>query len=443
MLNASDFDELMSSAPVSLGTPGLNSPISGDALWAKEFSDQRWLVESIWPEQSCGFISGPSGARKTWLALELCISVATGKPALKRFMVPRAGPALYIAGEDQLKNLQSRMKLLAQGRGISASELGNLHFTAEQGILASDDARQRLEGYCQSLRPRLIVLDPLVRMHMADENSATELQPILASLRQMQRTYGVSLLVTHHLRKKRGEDSNGGRKMELLRGTGDLGAWADTVIVVERHGEHGAAPSMVLVAKQRDVAECPPFMVTLEISPEGGRLKFHEGDATELTILDIMQRILETLRACDSPKVGMLKVDLEKATRGSNVLKREALERLSDQGKLQIVLEQSRGRDGKKRMQKFVRLGRSTPAGTAKSGLAGVPPAQPPTPAAPLGGAGVGRAGREDQPPPGLPVGGSPSRKSELSVQAISEVQDSPQSMDESSMLDSQEVPQG
>lgn len=397
-------------------------PISGRDLWATEFSESRWLIESIWPDQACGFIAGPSGARKTWLALELCLSVVTGKPALGRFKAEKPGPALYVAGEDQLRNLQSRMKLLARGRGISADDLKDLHFLAEQGLLSCEGARERLEAYCQKLQPRLVVLDPLVRMHGTDENSASEMQPIFAFLRHLQRTRGVSLLLTHHHRKSRGEERGNGRKMEMLRGTGDLGAWADTVIAVERHGEDSAAPSLVLVAKQRDVAEFDPFMVTLEMSLEEAKLVFHEGDASELLILEIMKSILETLHESGNSLGELLKGDLERATRGSNALKREALERLSKQGRVQVLFKNTKAKDGKNRNQKFVRLVRSTPAGTASSGLAGVPPAQPPTPAAPLGGAGVGPVGRENEPPPGLPVGSLPSRQTALSLQDFSVV---------------------
>ena len=190
-------DELM--AP----TASVAWAISGEDLWGMEFSAPQWLIESIWPDQSCGFISGPSGARKTWLSLELSLSVATGKPALGRFNAPNPGPVLYIAGEDQLRNLQSRMRLLAQSRGIVAAELKDFHFAAEQGVLASEAARERLATCCQTMRLGSLSSIP-VRMHSADENSAKEFQPILAFLRKTQRQQGVSILLTHHTRKSRG-----------------------------------------------------------------------------------------------------------------------------------------------------------------------------------------------------------------------------------------------
>lgn len=400
------------------------SPISGAELWGKEFPNPRWLIESIWPDQSCGFISGPSGARKTWLSLELSLSVATGTPALGRFNAPHPGPVLYIAGEDQLRNLQSRMRALALGRGINAADLSDLHFAAEQGVLASEGTRERLATCCQRLRPRLIILDPLVRMHSADENSAKEFQPILAFLRKTQREYGVSILLTHHSRKSRGDERGGGRKMEALRGTGDLGAWADTVLSMDRTGESPESPSLVSVSKQRDVPEAEPFMLTLEFAQDSARLEYHEGDARSLRVHKVMEDALGLLRKLGAPEKGMLKKDLEAQLTGGHEIKRDAIERLEAQKRISMRLLTCRAKDKKARKQKFVFLVETTFTGKEQQGLAGVPPAQPPTPAAPLGGAGVGLLGREQETeqPPGQPLSSSPSRQAAVEVGDFAEL---------------------
>ena len=55
---------------------------------------QRWLVEQLWGASSVGLIGGAPKCSKTWLGLDLALSVATGTPCLGAYAVPEAGPVL-------------------------------------------------------------------------------------------------------------------------------------------------------------------------------------------------------------------------------------------------------------------------------------------------------------------------------------------------------------
>ena len=64
--------------------------------------DERpaWLVQDLWTEQAVGIVGGAPKCCKTWLALDLAVSVASGTPALGRFPVSGSGPVLLFAAED-------------------------------------------------------------------------------------------------------------------------------------------------------------------------------------------------------------------------------------------------------------------------------------------------------------------------------------------------------
>ena len=106
--------------------------------------------------------------------------------------------------------------------------------------------RRNLAETVDQLRPRLLVLDPFVRLHRIDENASGEVAPLLAYLRELQRRYGVAVLVVHHARK-------GGacvRAGQALRGSSEFHAWGDSNLYLRRNGEeltltveHRAAPS--------------------------------------------------------------------------------------------------------------------------------------------------------------------------------------------------------
>src|SRR5207237_9332994 len=89
--------------------------------------------------------------------------------------------------------------------------------------------QHRLAETVRRLSPRLLVLDPFVRLHQVNENQAGEVSTILGYLRALQRTYNLAVIVTHHARKN--GSATGGLS---LRGSGDFFAWAATAASVRR-----------------------------------------------------------------------------------------------------------------------------------------------------------------------------------------------------------------
>src|ERR1700731_4659083 len=73
--------------------------------------------------------------------------------------------------------------------------------TAPPVRLDLDADRRNLAETVARLQPRLLILDPFVRLHRIDENASGEVAPLLAYLRELQRRYGVAVLVVHHAKK--------------------------------------------------------------------------------------------------------------------------------------------------------------------------------------------------------------------------------------------------
>ena len=53
--------------------------------------ERRWLVESLWARAGVGIVGGAPKCCKSWLALDLVLSVASNTPVLGRFAVPGPG----------------------------------------------------------------------------------------------------------------------------------------------------------------------------------------------------------------------------------------------------------------------------------------------------------------------------------------------------------------
>lgn len=216
---------------------------------------RRWLIEGLWGAAAVGFIGGPPKCCKSYLGLDMALSVATGTPCLGRYTVIEPGPALVYLAEDALSVVRERVAALARHRGIAFTEV-NLHVITTPRLRLDQSAdRDRLFETARRLRPRLILLDPLVRLHAVDENSATEIAQLLASLRDLQRRLDVAVVLVHHTRKASTAGMPAGQG---LRGSTDLHAFGDSNLYLRRVRGH-------LVLSMEHRAAAAPDPVSLEL----------------------------------------------------------------------------------------------------------------------------------------------------------------------------------
>jgi hypothetical protein len=213
----------------------------------REDQPTRWLVEQLWGDSSVGMIGGAPKCSKTWLGLDLALSVATGTPCLGKYAVPRSGPTLIYLAEDALPVLRERVAGMARHRGVDLADVAMHVITAPTLRLDRDPHRGRLLETAKRLRPRLVLLDPLVRLHGIDENNAGEVAGLLAYFRLLQRELDLSVILVHHTRKNA---AGGVAAGQGLRGSSDLHAFGDSNLYLRRtsqrlllSNEHRAAPA--------------------------------------------------------------------------------------------------------------------------------------------------------------------------------------------------------
>ena len=208
--------------------------------------EQKWLIEELWAEQAVGILGGEPKCCKSFLALDMAVSVASGAPCLRQFSVRHTGPVLLFPAEDSLSVVRERLVGICRAAGTSIEELPLYVITAPRLLLDVPQDRQRLRSTVEAIRPALLVLDPFIRLHRADENASKEVAPLLGYLRELQREFGTAVLLVHHARKGSGK----GRPGQALRGSSDLHGWGDSNLYLRRTAqglslsiEQRAAPS--------------------------------------------------------------------------------------------------------------------------------------------------------------------------------------------------------
>jgi hypothetical protein len=280
--------------------------------------ERRWLVDALWAEQGVGFIGGTPKSLKSWIGLDLAVAVASATECLGHFQVRRAGPSLVYLAEDRADVVRERLEALAKARGLLLGSLDVLVITTPALRLDIAEHCARLEATIAAHRPRLLLLDPFVRLHRADENSAQEVAAILASLRELQRRHHLAITVVHHTRKSGGSRQPG----QSLRGSGDFHAWADSALYLT-HEKAG----LRLTIEQRAAPAPEPLYVSLAERPPHPVITNPAADR----IPSLPDRILDTLNRSPDP---ISRTDLRRLLGVQNQRLGQALTKLEALGRV-------------------------------------------------------------------------------------------------------------
>ncbi len=244
---------------VSIKTTGL--PFERACDLKDTAGESPWLVESLWGEEAVGILGGEPKCCKSFLALDLAVGVASGKDCLRRFPVRRTGPVLIYPAEDALSVVRQRMEGICAAAQTRLEDLPLYVITAPRLLLDLPQDRESLRATVAAIKPKLLVLDPFIRLHRADENASKEVAPLLGYLRELQRQFHLAVMLVHHVRKRSGKDRPG----QALRGSSDLHGWGDSNLYLRRKGLH-----LTLSVEHRAAAAVDD--IPLELRADGAAL---------------------------------------------------------------------------------------------------------------------------------------------------------------------------
>ena len=292
-------------------------------------STHQWLIEDLWSDQAVGILGGEPKCCKSFLALELAVSVASGAPCLRRFPVHRSGPVLLFPAEDSLPVVRARLEWVCAMAQVCFEHLPVEVITAPVLRLDLPADRQRLTETVKALRPRLLVMDPMIRLHRVDENDASKIAALLSYLRELQRQFQLAVVLVHHARK----DGHSSRPGQALRGSSELHGWGDSNLYMRRRGPH-----LTLTTEHRAAASLDHLPLQLSQSGSAWTLSLIETPAAPAqSSLSPMERVRQALAQLTEPtSIHQLRklCGMRTATVCS------CLSELSDQG---VVTRDSRG----------------------------------------------------------------------------------------------------
>jgi len=206
----------------------------------------EWLVTDYFVTGSLAVMFGKPGAGKTFVALDVAASVASGRDWLGRIV--KQANVLYIAGEGT-SGFWPRTRAWKAAHGL-VSPLDGLWVHPGPVPFLNVAYVDALARVAVELDCRLVIVDTLNRMTAgANENDSATMGSFVSACAAIQQAAGATVLVVHH-------DSRAGG---APRGHSSLDGAADTIVEIAADD-----PAIrIRVVKQKDANEAEDVHVQL------------------------------------------------------------------------------------------------------------------------------------------------------------------------------------
>lgn len=212
----------------------MNTNTEHGGLSAAEFIDQytptQWLAEDVIPVGSVSTMIGGSGTGKSFIALDLASSIATGRPWCGRRV--QKAPVVYFCGEGvndfrlRLIAWQDEHTKYSRGQLALLTEPMRLHVAGEAEKLG-DRIQSMIDDGTLSGPPGAVFLDTLSMACQGTDLSETDATQLFGGMQKhIQARYGSAVVIIHH----EGWGSAKGR----ARGSYQFFASPDRQYIIER-----------------------------------------------------------------------------------------------------------------------------------------------------------------------------------------------------------------
>ena len=215
--------------------------------FADSVEDPKWLLPGMLPEIGVGMLYGQSGSYKSFVALDLSLTLAFGIPGQWENPCTDKQDVVFFAGESPIGMARLRFPAWMEAHEIEFRNDHRLFFMPRVPLYTESDLWKWVkEDLAEAnARPRLIVIDTKSRLITGiDENASKEGSLVIQFLEQMRDHYQCCVLLIDHV----GKDASKG-----ARGSSVYFANADFAIEVKKMA--GGMQMTVRKQKEADVED--------------------------------------------------------------------------------------------------------------------------------------------------------------------------------------------
>jgi len=204
-----------------------------------------WIVENVIAPKTTGVIAGKGGIGKTWMTLDLAITMAMRYVGLEKKWLghfdAKPGKVLIVDEENSDLLLRVRFHKMCEAFSVDWHDLP-IYFVISEGVdftpLKSPNGKVSeptgFKDICEDMekvRPTIVIYDSLSRMHTVKEDKSDEMSNVFKWFKKLCVQYGVCNVINHHVIK-----GNGAAGQDAVRGSGDITNFPDWALTISRSG---------------------------------------------------------------------------------------------------------------------------------------------------------------------------------------------------------------
>jgi RecA-family ATPase len=353
---------------VSRETPA-QSPEPMPFFDASEFAGvavprRRWLVQGRLPMRNVTLLSGDGAVGKTTIALQLAVSVATGRNDWLGAMIDEPGPVLFFTAEEERDEVHFRMDAISQHYDIDLASLSGklmlncaagedcvLATVNKQGLLDGTAIYRSLRQSAKDVRPKLVVIESAADVYGGNENDRAQVRQFVRMLRAIAIEVDCAVLILTH-------PSMSG--MASGKGTSGTTAWNNSVrsrLYFSRPEDEEGEEEI-----ENDQRELTVMKANFAARGESVKIVYHDGvfvlpgsqpahvrEANTQKADEVFASLLATFHASGrpvSPSPSTIYAptlfEKEAAAKAARIKRNDlaaAMSRLLDQGRIETVME--------------------------------------------------------------------------------------------------------
>ena len=247
----------------------------------------QWLIPGFLTDSTIGFIYGPPQSYKSWIELDMAVSIAQGTPFLGIVKPARTGPVIIFQQEDSHITTSERIATIWAGRvGLKKPKLDDGKFTWSCHKEASNiliyehrdfrldapGAMAKLDRMLAKYKPAAVFMDPFYSL-VSLENNMEAAAPLMIELKKLRDKHSCAFMMVHHTSKS----SRGSSNRDGLHGSQFLSASNESSLAL--HNIEGMSRSGVIQPRSKDGEARKPIRVDYDIfdgmSDEPGEWRFN------------------------------------------------------------------------------------------------------------------------------------------------------------------------